>query len=82
MKKITLYSSSGRARRAGDAAGSAAWFRRSRPRACPAQRPPSGRSRARGWLGRHERALLVAAGAAVALAAVGGYATLAPGPSG
>ena len=34
----------------------------------------------RGWLGRHERALLVAAGAAVALAAVGGYATLAPRP--
>ncbi len=80
MKKITLYSSSGRARRAGDAAGSAAFpavASEGVPGAAAAIGPVPG---FRGWLGRHERALLVAAGAAVALAAVGGYATLAPGP--
>ena len=37
-------------------------------------------SRPRAWFARHERALLVAAGAAVALAVVGGYAALSPKP--
>ncbi len=42
--------------------------------------PAGGASAARAWLARHERALLVVAGAAVALAVVGGYASLAPRP--
>jgi serine protease DegQ len=42
--------------------------------------PAGGASGARARLARHERALLVVAGAAVALAVVGGYAALAPRP--
>ena len=91
MKKITLYSSSGGARRSGDAAA--------RDASAAAEAIPGSRSmdgaipvgstataaaapipRTRAWFTRHERALLVAAGAAVALAVVGGYAALTPKP--
>jgi S1-C subfamily serine protease len=91
MKKITLYSSSGGARRSG---GTAARDAAATADAVPGSRAPEGAipapsaagadaaplPRARAWLARHERAVLVAAGAAVALAVVGGYSAMSPKP--
>jgi S1-C subfamily serine protease len=90
MKKITLYSSSAGARRSGADAARAAAAPADARSASP---PPAGAlpaasaaesaetaSRPRAWLARQERALLVAAGAAIALAIAGGYAALAPKP--
>jgi len=79
MKKVTLYSRSGRARSPSAPP----------PRTAPAtvasapapQLPPRARGRLRTFLARHERALLVAGGGLFALILVAVHAALAPAPA-
>ena len=81
MKKVTLYSRSGRARSPsappprGAPAGIAA---APAPQRAP---PPGGRGRLRTFLARHERALLVSGGGLLALILVAVHAALAPAPA-
>jgi S1-C subfamily serine protease len=83
MGKVTLYSSSGRGRRSGGAAsGDDGAGASPTGAAATPDLPAGGASSARAWLARRERVLLVIAGAAVALAMVGGYAALTPRPHG
>ena len=80
MKRPTLYSSSDRSRAAARTDRAPAAESPPAAAADSAGNPAPRRARIRNFLGRHARPLLVAAGAAVALARVSLHATLKPAP--
>jgi S1-C subfamily serine protease len=79
MKRMTLYSSSGRAREPGRRLESQPAPAAAAPGPADAP-PPSRRSRRRAFLARYERALLVAAGGLVVLGLFWARAALTPAP--